>query len=81
MGHDVVILDFSETDYIDDSAALVIERLIHTAGAEGVQCIVTALDGAPAATLESLNVLRRIPTAHRVPSLDEAKDIVRQLLR
>ena len=54
VGHHVVILDFSETDYIDDSAALVIERLIDTAAAEGVRCIVVALDGAPAATLESL---------------------------
>ena len=80
VGHHVVILDFSETDYIDDSAALVIERLIDTAAAEGVRCIVVALDGAPAATLESLNVLRRIPAEHRVASLDEAREATRRLL-
>ena len=81
VGHEVVILDFSETDYIDDSAALVIEQLIHTAAAaEGVHCIVMALGDAPAATLESLNVLRRIPADHRVASLDEARDVARRLL-
>ena len=80
VGHEAVILDFSETDYIDDSAALVIEQLIDTAVAEGVHCLVMALDGAPAATLESLNVLRRIPAEHRVASLDEARDVARRLL-
>ncbi len=80
VGHKVVILDFSETDYIDDSAALVIEQLIDAAHAEDVHCIVMALDGAPAATLESLNVLRRIPPEHRVSSLDEARDVIRGLL-
>ncbi len=80
VGHQVVILDFSETDYIDDSAALVIEQLIDTAAAEGVHCIVLALVGAPAATLASLNVLRRIPPEHRVSNLDEARDVARGLL-
>ena len=80
VGHQLVILDFSETDYIDDSAALVIEQLIDAAAAEGVHCLVMKLDGAPAATLESLNALRRIPAEHRLASLDEARDVARQLL-
>lgn len=80
VGHQVVILDFSETEYIDDSAALVIEQLIDTAADGDATCIVLGLDGAPAATLESLNALRRIPSRYRVGSLDEAQDIARRLL-
>lgn len=80
VGHEIVILDFSETDHIDDSAALVIEQLIDTAAAGDTTCIVLSLDGAPAATLASLNVLRRIPTEHRVASLDEARETTRRLL-
>ncbi len=80
VGHQVVILDFSETEHIDDSAALVIEQLIDTATENEVRCIVLALDGAPAATLTSLNALRRIPSEHLVGTLDEAQDITRRLL-
>lgn len=80
VGHQVVILDFSETNYIDDSAALVIEQLIDTAADGDATCIVMALDGAPAATLESLDVLRRIPDEHIVATLDDAREAARQLL-
>lgn len=80
VGHEVVILDFSETDHIDDSAALVIEQLVDTAAASGTDCIVTGLGGSPAATLESLNVLRHVPAEHVVGTLDTAREKARQLL-
>ncbi len=79
VGHEVVILDFSETDHIDDSAALVIEQLIDTAAAGDATCIIVGLGGAPAATLASLDVLRRIPDDHIVASLDDARDVAREL--
>ncbi len=80
VGHQVVILDFSETNHIDDSAALVIEQLIDTAAASGTDCIVTGLSGAPAASLESLDVLRRVPADQIVETLDTAREKARQLL-
>lgn len=80
VGHEVVILDFSETAYIDDSAALLIEQLIDTAADSGTECIMLSLTGAPAATLESLNVLRRVPVENTVESLDDAREIARRLL-
>ena len=80
VGHDIVILDFSETDYIDDSAALVIEQLVDTLAASDVTCIVLGLDGRPAATLDSLNVLRRVPAEHIVETLDEARELCLHLL-
>ena len=78
--HEVVILDFSETDYIDDSAALVIEQLIDAATASDTKCIVLGLAGAPAISLASLNVLRRVPANHVVETLDNARETARQLL-
>ena len=46
--HEVVILDFSDTVYVDDSAALVVEQLIDTAIEEGTAVIIMALEGHPA---------------------------------
>ncbi len=78
--HDVVILDFSDTKYIDDSAALVVEQMIHVAIDEETSCIVMGLEGTPAATLESLNVLSKVPEDRFAKDLDEAREIARQLL-
>ena len=78
--HEVVILDFSDTVYIDDSAALVVEQLIDTAMEEDTQCIVMGLSGAPAATLETLNVLQKVPQEHFVGSLDEARETARKMI-
>ena len=45
--HEIVILDFSGTVSIDDSAALVVEQMIDIAIAEDTECIVMGLTGAP----------------------------------
>ena len=78
--HEVVILDFTDTHYVDDSAALVIEQLIDTALDEDTDCIVAGLDGDAAATLEALGVLERIPSAHIVASVEDARPIAAGLL-
>ena len=78
--HEVVILDFSETLYMDDSAALVVEQMIDVARAEDTECIVMGLEGAPATTLNSLNVLRHIPADHIVEDLDGAREVAKRLL-
>ena len=78
--HEVVILDFSDTVYVDDSAALVVEQMIDSAIAEDTECIIMGLTGPPAATLRALNVLHRVPAAHFVKTLDEAKNIAQRLL-
>ena len=78
--HEVVILDFSGTVYVDDSAALVVEQLIDNAIAEDTQCIVMGLAGPPAATLQALNVLRSVPADHFVGTLDEAKETAKGML-
>ena len=78
--HEVVILDFTETVYMDDSAALVIEQLIDTAIAEETECIVLGLEGMPASTLQALDVLQRVPESHFAATLDDAREIAKRIL-
>ena len=78
--HEVVILDFSETVYIDDSAALVVEQLIEVADSQDTDCVVVGLACAPAVTLESLRVLKNIPADRFAADIGEAQAIAASLL-
>ena len=76
----MVILDFSETLYVDPSAAQVVGRLIDTALAEQTECIVMGLDGHAKTSLEAFDVLRRVPEDHYTENLDEARELAKSLL-
>ncbi len=78
--HEVVILDFTDTVYMDDSAALVVEQMIDTAMAEDTGCIVMGLEGRPEITLRALNVLRHVPEDQFVTTLDEARETAIRML-
>ncbi len=78
--HEVVILDFSDSVYIDDSAALVVEQMIDSAIHQDTECIVVGLTGLPATTIHALNVLDSVPEDHEVATLDEAREIAGRLL-
>ena len=78
--HEVVILDFSDSVYIDDSAALVVEQMIDSAIAQDTECIVIGLSGPSAETIRALNVLKSVPEDHEVETLDEAREIARRIL-
>ena len=78
--HEVVILDFTDTVYVDDSAALVVESMIETAMAEDTECIVMGLAGMPKVTLNALNVLQHVPADRFVANLDEARETAERLL-
>ncbi len=78
--HEVVIFDFSDTVYMDDSAALVLEQLIDSAFDQDTECIVMSPEGLPARTLESLDVFRRIPEDHMVDTFEDAREAARRLL-
>ena len=82
--HEVVILDFSDSVYIDDSAALVVEQMIDSAMDQDTECIVVGpfmLSGPPASTIHALNVLDSVSEDHEVATLDEAREIARGLLK
>ena len=78
--HDIVIFDFSETTYLDDSAAMVIRQLMEVAGEEETEMIVTGLSGSVATTLRALSILQRVPEEQIVSTLDEARRTAADLL-
>ncbi len=78
--HEVVILDFSDTVFMDDSAALVVEQLVDSAIAESTEVIVMGLEGRPAITLQALNALQKVPADRYVKTIDEAQEMARRLL-
>ncbi len=78
--HEVVIMDFSDTVHMDDSAALVIEQLIDVAYDQDTACIIMGLKGRPAVTMHALNVLRRVPREHFVHNIDEAREVAKRVL-
>ena len=71
--HEVVIFDFSDTVYIDDSAAMVIGKLLDIAAESGIECIVMGLRADVAATLRSLDILGGVPAGRVVETLGEAR--------
>ena len=79
--HEVVILDFSDSVYIDDSAALVVGQMIDSAIEQDTECIVIGLSGPPAETIRALNVLESVPEDHEVETLDEAREIAKGILK
>ena len=79
--HEVVILDFSDSVYIDDSAALVVEQMIDSAIDQDTECIVVGLSGEPSETIHALNVLNNLPENHDVETLDEARELARDILK
>ena len=78
--HEVVILDFSDTVYMDDSAALVVEQLIDTAKDQDTECIVMGLGGMPAVTLKALDALKNVSEERIVTTRDEARETAREIL-
>ena len=78
--HEVVIFDFSDTTYMDDSAALIMEQLISGAGEEDTECVIMNLSGPVANNLNSFNVFQDIPEDRFVEDLDEAREIARTIL-
>ena len=78
--HEVVILDFSQTVFIDDSAALVLGQLVDAAIVADTECIVMGLSGLASTSVEALDVLRRVPEDHFVEDLDGARVAARRIL-
>ena len=78
--HEIVILDFTDTVYIDDSAALVVEQMIDVAHSEDSKCILTGLGGVPETALRALNAIEQVPEEHIVDDMDSAKIVALEML-
>ena len=78
--HEVVIFDFSETTYLDDSAAMVVETLMHVAIEKRTEVIVMGLSDDIEETLHTLNILQQLAGTHLVDTLAEARQTAYNLL-
>ena len=78
--HEVVIFDFSEATYIDDSAAMVIKQLMDVAREERTELVVVGVTDAIGPTLQALSVLKRVPEKQIVSTLDGARRVAADLL-
>ena len=78
--HDIVVFDFSGANYLDDSAAMVIEQILDVARDADTDVIVVGLSGTVAETVNTLGVLRAVPGDHVVDDLAQARGIARKLL-
>ncbi len=79
--HEVVIFDFTETAYMDDSAAMVVEQMIDVAMDEDTEPIVMGLSGPVERNLRALNTLHRVPADRFVSNRDEAREVAEKILR
>lgn len=78
--HEIVIFDFTDTVYLDDSAAMVVEQMIDIAAEEDTDTIVMGLSGAVERNLHALNVLHRVPQHRFVNTLDEAREAAKAII-
>jgi SulP family sulfate permease len=78
--HEVVIFDFTETAYMDDSAAMVVEQMIDVALDEDTEPIVMGLSGPVERNLRALNTLHRVPSDRFVANRDEAREVAEKIL-
>ena len=76
------IFDFSRTENIDDTAAVIISELIGVVMAARSRTIVIAgLHREVANTLHSMKLLARVPPGNFAADLEEAKQVLRPMLR
>ena len=81
-GHRIVIFDLSRTIYVDDTAAVIIGQLVDTAMTRSTRRFVIAgLQGDVADSLNAMDLLAMVPPEHFAADLNEAKRIVRPMLR
>ncbi len=73
--HEVVIFDFSETEYMDDSAMMVIRQLVISSYEQGKPCVVMGLNDKMAALLHSIDALPGIDAGNFVETLEQARKI------
>ena len=78
--HEIVIFDFSDTMYLDDSAAMVVERLMNVATEKQTEFVVMGLSDDIAETLRILNILQQVPVSRVVDTLDEARQVAYNFL-
>jgi SulP family sulfate permease len=78
--HEIVIFDFSDATYLDDSAAMLIRQLLEVAAKSRTHVIVMAVSGTVEKTLVTLDILAGLPAEHVVETMDRAREVALDLL-
>ena len=77
----ISIFDLSRTEYVDDTAAMIIGQLIDVATDLGTRrFIIAGLQPEVTETLKSMKILDSIPASNFVANLEEAKLVARPML-
>ena len=80
--HEVVIFNFSETEAMDDNAAMAMEELINGSVLDQDKgCIVAGLSEELNTMLTALGIFDRLPQESFAADLEQAKHAAAQLLR
>ena len=79
-GHQLVIFDMSRTEYIDDTAAVIISGLVKIAQRSRT-IVISGLQEEVSDMFDSLHLLDHVPPENIVADMEEAKQIIRPLLR
>lgn len=81
-GHQFSIFDLSRTEYVDDSAAVIISELVSIATVRHTRTIIIAgMNQSVSDTMHSMGLLDKVPLEHYASDVEEAKQIIRPLLR
>ena len=79
--HEVIIFDFSTTQFIEDDIALVIERLTEVAAHDNINIIMCGFSESIYKNMVALNVLSLVEGDHIVDNLEDAKQLARQIIK
>ena len=79
--HEVIIFDFSTTQFIEDDIALVIERLTEVAAHDNINIIMCGFSESIYKNMVALNVLNLVEGDHIVDNLEDAKQLARQIIK
>ena len=79
--HEVIIFDFSTTQFIEDDIALVIERLTEVAAHDNISIIMCGFSESIYKNMVALNVLSLVEGDHIVDNLEDAKQLARQIIK
>ena len=79
--HQAVIFDLTRTEYVDDTAAVMLGRLIKATASRGRRdFVIVGMRAGISQKLQSLGFLDRVAPEHLVPDMDAAKRAVKPML-
>ena len=79
--HQAVIFDLTRTEYVDDTAAVMLGRLINATASRGRRdFVIVGMRAGISQKLQSLGFLDRVAPEHLVPDMDAAKRAVKPML-